>query len=209
MGLKTKVVGNTGTLSAGIFHATISDFKAAKDENNNYLQNRKEEYGYEVTFSYNKTKTFKEILWFSNASLWKLKKLFRALQLFSDEVLYKDIIGKELWLCLAEEYINNDAIENPKNYVVVSFDYLAFLGLDNRPNLKGDPEKNNGVASDMFVINRVLELKKLELPKRIEGDSIDYIRKGIQLNEDFLNESKNDIEETPVSNEIEEEQEGF
>ena len=202
MGMKSKVTGgSTSGLSAGIHSVTIKDFKGYKNDKGVYITNRSGAKGFIVTFSDGKN-ILTDILWYSEITLWKLRKLFRAIQMNDDVVSYDDIIGKELWLHVAQEYLNNDRRTNPERFELVTFEYSIMTESRSKPAVMGDPAK--GEIGGDFIIERHQELSAIPMPKPIQGDALEFMQKGITPNVDFREQK---IEEVVV--ELEDEEEGF
>ena len=203
--MKSKVQGaNAGRLlPAGVHPVTITEFKGLRDDKGNYITNKNGAQGFSVTFECKGKGKFTETFWYSRQTMWRLRKLFKAILLVDNVIQYKAIIGQELWLYIAQEYINDDRTRRPDVFNLVIFDFSPMTESRSKPLIKGDPDDNNGVASEVFVIERHLELKTIEMPKPIEGDTIAFMQEGITPNVSFTE----DIEEHPMI-EIEEE-EGF
>ena len=67
-----------------------------------------------------------------------------------------EAVGKRLWVGVQEcHYINDDQpVTNPDGTDVIDYYVFKVYPITDsgiKPNVKGDPEKNNGIASDMFV----------------------------------------------------------
>jgi hypothetical protein len=205
MGLKTKVtkIGTSDELIAGVFVATIIEFRGAVNKDGHYILNRYGENGYEVTYELSNGLKFTEILWYSVESIWRLRNLLKSILIYSDVINYDDIIGKKLWICLAEEYAGS--FQNKESKRIVSFNYAYYKSDDCKPAILGDPEKNNGVPTDAFIIVRKINLQKVEFPKQLKEEKVisEPAIKGIEINNNFLEEEKE--EEIKIEDDNEEE----
>ncbi len=161
-GFNAEVKKRTTELTTGIHLATIIDASIVKGLDGKPKLTEKGEMGIMIKYADGKNHIFEQVYYTSGDREYFFKKMCTAANI-DLEVVKKtgkfkaEAVGKRLWIYIKEVYdidgentVKDDITGEPViNYYVFN---TSFMGNpDNKPAMKGDPARNNGIATDDFV----------------------------------------------------------
>ena len=179
MSLETKAKTQLKQLLTGIHLVTITDVWLAKDNQGKPIKTAEGETGVTVRFTNGKNFSFDNTFWLKGSREWMFKKMCSQAGINPSAPQFKaESVGKRLWIYIKEVhdidgdlYIQDDITGMPViNYYI--FDYSMCDNPKNKPLRKGDPDTNNGEASDDFLGHRQISAtQKLEKENKVQVTS--------------------------------------
>lgn len=190
MGLKVKANFNADrNFPIGIVKAKIIDFNVYRDNVDEIVLNSQGHFGYKVIFEEDNGCTISEIFWWSEKTIFWLRKLLKAIKLNKvKQPKFSEIIGNTVWLHVAKEYLDNDRYDNPEKYNPKIIKFQIYYDDESKPVVSDN--------SQHFIVEVHRELKEVELPKPLSNNTKEFLLEGIkpELNkiENLLSEEDKD-----------------
>lgn len=148
-------------LTAGVHLVILSGFSAVKNFDGTLKVSESGEKAISVRFTDGFNKSFDKIYWVLGNREFEFNKVLSCAGIDRSKFsTFKEIAaeatGKRLWLCVREVYdideenmVLNESGQHVINYHI--FDYCPCLNPEKVPFKKGNPQENNGIASDNFI----------------------------------------------------------
>ncbi len=161
-GFNAEVKKRTTELTTGIHLASIIDASIVKGQDGKPKLTEKGEMGITIKFADGKNHIFEQVYYTNGDREYFFKKMCASASIDLENVkktgkFKAEAVGKRLWIYIKEVYdidgentVKDDITGEPViNYYVFN---TSFMGNpDNKPAMKGDPARNNGIATDDFV----------------------------------------------------------
>jgi len=150
-------------LEAGVHLVSIADLKYARDKHGNLRGTKNGELGLEIIFKNKENHSISGIFWLSDEASWLITNLCKAIGIpyeGNGQISANNILRKKLFITVANEYLiengnrKKDTIGNDIYYPKLMTKFYPVVDPKIKPIIEGDPERNNGIASGEFVIER-------------------------------------------------------
>ena len=157
-------------LKTGVHLVAITDASIIKDEDNMPLVTESGETGVTIRFSDGQNNHYEQDYWLNGDRQHYFNKMCASARIDINNPKFKaESKGKRLWICIKEVHEIDgdkpvlDSLEQPViNYVL--FDTIPCLDPQKKPIVKGDPEKNNGIATGEFLDYKQIQQLECEFP---------------------------------------------
>lgn len=143
-------------LTTGIHLVIVDLIRFARTGNGELIKTAKGEHAIEIIFSNAESKKISLMIWLNQANQWIIDKFCIAIGVNNknDSIPVEKTYGKRLFIFVKEiHYYNDDGEEVNLEYAVIP-DFSPCINEGNPPARIGNPAKNNGVASGVFLENK-------------------------------------------------------
>lgn len=150
---------------AGIHVGTIKDVYQTLDKDGVPKKNRNGDYGIDVVFVNDKGDELIQTFWYHEPredknTQWFLDLLLKATELdnSTEEVSSEELIGKKVWVFVANEYLLSDdlVLEDETGDPIIRDKLIAKFGIyiegGMKPAMADEPERNDGEVTGIFAI---------------------------------------------------------